>query len=119
MPQLGSACSLSSELSRSDTGTRPSLVLWHTSLPPRLPTLREGTDATSWRARGVPVDDWWSTGPEVLDARPGRVYTDDMTTPTWRLELEPEQLAQAVCVALCLALAAVLLVLAGITRTSL
>jgi hypothetical protein len=55
----------------------------------------------------------------VLDARPGRVYTDDMTTPTWRLELEPEQLAQAVCVALCLALAAVLLVLAGITRTSL
>ena len=27
----------------------------------------------SWRARGVPVNDWWSTGPEVLDARPGRV----------------------------------------------
>jgi hypothetical protein len=55
----------------------------------------------------------------VLDAPPGRVYTDDMTTPTQRPpELEPDQLAQAVCVGLCLALAAVLLVLAGVVRTS-
>jgi len=51
----------------------------------------------------------------VLDAPPGRVYTGDMTTPTQRLpELEPDQLAQAVCVGLCLALAAVLLVLTGV-----
>ena len=58
--------------------------------------------------------------PEVLDAPPGRVYTGDMTTPTERPpELEPDQLAQAVCVGLCLALAAVLLVLAGVVRTSL
>ncbi len=52
--------------------------------------------------------------PEVLDAPPGRVYTGNMTTPTQRPELEPDQLAQAVCVGLCLALAAVLLVLAGV-----
>jgi hypothetical protein len=58
--------------------------------------------------------------PEVLDAPPGRVYTGDMTTPTQRPpELEPDQLAQAVCVGLCLALAAVLLVLAGVVRSSL
>jgi len=55
----------------------------------------------------------------VLDATPGRVYTGDMTTPTQRPELEPDQLAQAVCVGLCLALAAVLLVLAGVVRASL
>jgi hypothetical protein len=52
--------------------------------------------------------------PEVLDAPPGRVYTGDMTTLTQMPELEPDQLAQAVCVGLCLALAAVLLVLAGV-----
>jgi hypothetical protein len=58
--------------------------------------------------------------PEVLDTPRGRVYTGDMTTPTQRPpELEPDQLAQAVCVGLCLALAAVLLVLAGVVRTSL
>jgi hypothetical protein len=56
----------------------------------------------------------------VLDAPLGRVYTGDMTTPTQRPpELEPDQLAQAVCVGLCLALAAVLLVLAGVVRASL
>ena len=57
--------------------------------------------------------------PEVLAAPPGRVYTGDMTTPTQRPELEPDQLAQAVCVGLCLALAGVLLVLVGVVRTSL
>jgi len=55
----------------------------------------------------------------VLDAPPGRVYTGDMTTPTQRPELESDQVAQAVCVGLCLALAAVLLVLAGVVQTSL
>jgi len=55
----------------------------------------------------------------MLDAPPGRVYTGDMTTPIQRPELEPDQLAQAVCVGLCLALAAVLLVLAGAVRASL
>ena len=61
-----------------------------------------------------------SARPEVLDAPPGRVYTGDMTTPTQRPpELEPDQLAQAVCVGLCLALAAILLVLAGVVRASL
>jgi hypothetical protein len=57
--------------------------------------------------------------PEVLAAPPGRVYTGDMTTPTQRPELEPDQVAQAVCVGLCLALAAVLLVLAGVVRAAL
>jgi hypothetical protein len=57
--------------------------------------------------------------PEVLDVPAGRVYTGDMTTPAQRPELEPDQLAQAVCVGLCLALAAVLLVLAGVVRTAL
>ena len=57
--------------------------------------------------------------PEVLDAPPRRVYTANMRTPTQRPELEPDQLAQAVCVGLCLALAAALLVLAGVVRTSL
>jgi hypothetical protein len=55
----------------------------------------------------------------VLDAPPARVYTGNMTASTQRPELEPDQLAQAVCVGLCLALAAVLLVLAGIVRASL
>jgi len=55
----------------------------------------------------------------VLDAPAGWVYTGDMTTPIQRPELEPDQLAQAVCVGLCLALAAVLLVLAGVVRASL
>jgi hypothetical protein len=59
----------------------------------------------------------------VLDAPPGRVYTgrhDDPPTPTQRPpELEPDQLAQAVCVGLCLALSAVLLALAGVVRASL
>jgi hypothetical protein len=49
----------------------------------------------------------------------GRVYTGDMTTLTQMPELEPDQLAQAVCVGLCLALAAVLLVLAGVVRAAL
>lgn len=58
--------------------------------------------------------------PEVLDAPRGRVYTGDMTTPALRPpEHEPDQLTQAVCVGLCLALAAVLLVLAGVVRASL
>jgi len=53
--------------------------------------------------------------PEVLDAPPGRVYTGDMTTPTQRpSELEPDQLTQAVSVDLCVALATVLLVVAGV-----
>jgi hypothetical protein len=47
------------------------------------------------------------------------VYTGDMTTPTQDPEFEPDQLAQAVCVGLCLALAAILLVLAGVVRASL
>jgi hypothetical protein len=55
----------------------------------------------------------------VLDASPGRVYTGDMTTPRQRPGLEADRLAQAVCVGLCLALAAVLLVLAGVVRASL
>jgi hypothetical protein len=55
----------------------------------------------------------------VLDAPAGRVYTGDMTTLTQMPELEPDQLAQAVCVGLCLALATVLLVLAGVVRASL
>ena len=55
----------------------------------------------------------------MLDARAGRVYTGDMTTSTQRPELEPDQFAQAVCVGLCLALAAVLLILAGVVGTSL
>jgi hypothetical protein len=55
----------------------------------------------------------------VLDAPAGRVYTGDMTTLTQMPELEPDQLAQAVCVGLCLALAAILLVLAGVVRASL
>jgi hypothetical protein len=43
-----------------------------------------------------------------------------MMTPTQRPpELEADQLAQAVCVGLCLALAAVLLVLAGVVRAAL
>jgi hypothetical protein len=50
----------------------------------------------------------------------GRVYTGGMMTPTQRPpELEADQLAQAVCVGLCLALAAVLLVLAGVVRAAL
>jgi hypothetical protein len=53
----------------------------------------------------------------VLDAPPGRVYTGDMMTPTQRPpEPEPDQLAQAVCVGFCLALAAVLLALAGLVQ---
>ena len=48
---------------------------------------------------------------EGLDAPPGRVYTsDDMTTQ--RPGFEPDQIAQAVSVGLCLVLAAVLIVLA-------
>jgi hypothetical protein len=53
----------------------------------------------------------------VLDAPTGRVYTGDMTTLTQMPELE--QVAQAVCVGLCVALAAVLLVLAGVVRAAL
>jgi hypothetical protein len=48
---------------------------------------------------------------EVLAPPPGRVYICDMTTPTQRPEFEPDQIAQAVSVGLCFALAAVLLVL--------
>ncbi len=66
-----------------------------------------------------PVTSHW-VDPKVLDAPPRRVYTSDIMTPTQRPpELEPDQLTQAVCVGLCLALAAVLLVLAGVVRTSL
>jgi hypothetical protein len=52
----------------------------------------------------------------VLDAPQGRVYTGDMTSPTQGPEFEPDQLAQAVTVGICLALAAVLLVLAGVVQ---
>jgi hypothetical protein len=55
----------------------------------------------------------------VLDAPPGRVYTGDMTTPRQRPEFEQDQIAQAVFVGVCLVLAAVLLALAGVVRTSL
>jgi hypothetical protein len=48
--------------------------------------------------------------PERLDAPPGRAYTSDMTTQ--RPGFEPDQIAQAVSVGLCLVLAAVLVVLA-------
>jgi hypothetical protein len=44
------------------------------------------------------------------------VYTGDMTPATQRPDVEPDQLAQAVIVGFCLALAAVLLVLAGVVR---
>ncbi len=49
-----------------------------------------------------------------LDAHPGRVYTLNIVTNTARPEPEPncDQLTQAVTVGLCLAAAAVLLVLA-------
>ena len=55
--------------------------------------------------------------PQVLDAPLGRVYTGDMTTPTQSLEPEPDQIIQAVAVGFCFALAAVLLVLAGVAHT--
>jgi hypothetical protein len=47
----------------------------------------------------------------VLAPAPGRLYICDMTTPTQRPEFEPDQIAQAVSVGLCFALAAVLVVL--------
>lgn len=50
----------------------------------------------------------------MLDAPSGGVYTGDMTTQTQRPDLESDQLTQAVSVGLCLALAAVLLVLASV-----
>jgi hypothetical protein len=52
----------------------------------------------------------------LLDTHQGGVYTGDMTPATQRPEVEPDQLAQAVIVGFCLALAAVLLVLAGVVR---
>ena len=52
----------------------------------------------------------------MLDAPPGWVYTGDMTTSTEGPEFEPEQIAQAVSVGLCLVLAAVLLALAGVVQ---
>jgi hypothetical protein len=47
----------------------------------------------------------------VLAPAPGRVNICDMTTPTQRPEFEPHQIAQAVSVGLCFALAVVLVVL--------
>jgi hypothetical protein len=47
---------------------------------------------------------------EVLAAPARRVYTCDMTTPTAGPEFEPDQIAQAFSVGLCLVLAAVLIV---------
>jgi hypothetical protein len=48
---------------------------------------------------------------EVLAAPARRVYTCGMTIPTEGPEFEPDQIAQAVSVGLCLVLAAVLIVL--------
>jgi hypothetical protein len=47
---------------------------------------------------------------EGLAAPPGRVYICDMTTPTEGPEFEPDQIALAFSVGLCLVLAAVLIV---------
>ncbi len=52
----------------------------------------------------------------MLDAPPGRVYTGNMRISTERPEFEPDQIAQAVSVGLCLVLAAVLLALAGVVQ---
>lgn len=62
-----------------------------------------------------PVTSHWAD-PKVLDACPRRVYTGDMTTSTEGPEFEPDQIAQAVSVGLCLVLAAVLLALAGVVQ---
>jgi len=61
-------------------------------------------EATAWWFARPGTSDPRDLDPEVLDAPPGRV--GDMTIPTQRPELEPDQLAQAVCVGLCLALSA-------------
>jgi hypothetical protein len=53
---------------------------------------------------------------ELLDAPLGRVYTGCMTILTERPEFEPDQIAQAVSVGLCLVLAAILLALAGVVQ---
>ncbi len=52
----------------------------------------------------------------MLDAPSGRVYTCGMAIPPPRPEFDPDQLVQAVSVGLCLVLAAVLLVLAGVIK---
>lgn len=52
----------------------------------------------------------------MLDAPPGRVYTGNMRISTERPEFEPDQIAQAISVGLCLVLAAVLLALAGVVQ---